>query len=141
VLVASAQPDGSPKMNEVTRMEKLETVYRLRAGICRALGHPVRLAVLDLLTEGEKSNADLLAALGVSKVNLSQHLAVMRNAGLVESRYQGREVVHRLTFEEIKIACRSISEVLVQRLEQDSRLANNLNASRTERFASPTKKG
>ena len=121
-------------------MERLRTEYRLRAGICRALGHPVRLAILDLLTEGERSSADLLAALGVSKVNLSQHLGVMRNAGLVESRHQGREVIHRLAIVEIKIACRAISEVLVQRLEQDTRLVNNLNALRSERFASPTTK-
>jgi len=133
-------PLPSTALKEVRSMERSNTVYRLRAAICRALGHPVRLAILDLLTEGERSNADLLAALGVSKVNLSQHLAVMRNAGLVESRHQGREVTHRLTFEEIKIACRSISEVLVQRLEQDSRLARNLNASRDEHFASATKK-
>lgn len=121
-------------------MDKLRTVYRLRAGVCRALGHPVRLAILDLLTEGEKSNAELLAALDVSKVNLSQHLAVMRSAGLVESRHRGREVLNHLAIDEIKIACQSISEVLVQRLKQDSRPANNWNASRTERFASPTKK-
>lgn len=116
-------------------MENSEKVYRLRAGICRALGHPVRLAILDLLADGEKSNAELLAALGVSKVNLSQHLAIMKNAGLVESRQHGREASHRLAFDEITIACHSISRVLAQKLDQETRLAANLNASRSKSAA------
>jgi len=98
----------------------------MRAAICRALGHPVRLAILDLLAEGEVSNADLLAALGVSKVNLSQHLAVMKAAGLVESRQQGRQVIHRLAFTEIRAACQMIRNVLVQRLKQGSAIAEGL---------------
>jgi len=103
-----------------------KALYLLRASICRALGHPRRLEILDLLSTGERSNAELLASLGISKVNLSQHLAVMRHAGLVESRQQGREVFHRLAFEEIREACRIISEVLTLRLRQSSRLAKGL---------------
>jgi len=123
---------GAPNLRGVRRgnlrsdHEQSESLYRLRASICRALGHPRRLEILELLYSGERSNAELLAALGISKVNLSQHLSVMRNAGLVESRQQGREVFHRLAFEEIREACRMIGELLSLRLERGSRLARDL---------------
>jgi ArsR family transcriptional regulator len=128
---------ASPELQEVELVENLEKVYRLRAGICRALGHPVRLAILDLLVGGEKSNAELLATLGVSKVNLSQHLAVMKNAGLVETRQHGREASHRLAFDEIETACLSISRVLARKLDQETRLAASLNAPRGRSAAKP----
>ena len=110
-----------------------ELLYRLQAEICRALGHPRRLAILDLLAEGEKSTAELLGALGSSKVNLSQHLAVMKHAGLVVSRQQGRQSFHCLAFPEIMDACRMTREVLAMRLQQSTRLARALGVSRSRR--------
>ena len=98
----------------------------MQAELCRVLGHPKRLHILDLLADGEKSNAELLHTLKIGKVNLSQHLAVMRFAGLVESRQEGREAFHRLAFSEIKDACRMTREVLAQRLSQTSQLARSL---------------
>ncbi|HEX9760552.1 MAG TPA: metalloregulator ArsR/SmtB family transcription factor [Candidatus Acidoferrales bacterium] len=114
------------RLEPKSKLTDSSALYEMRAAICRALGHPVRLAILDLLAEGEVSNADLLAALGVSKVNLSQHLAVMKAAGLVESRQQGRQVIHRLAFTEIRAACQMIRNVLVQRLKQGSAIAEGL---------------
>lgn len=106
-----------------------ETLYQLQAEICRVLGHPRRIEILDLLGEGEKSSAELLRALRVSKVNLSQHLAVMKHVGLVETRHQGRRAIHRLAFDQIKVACEVIREVLAVRLNRGTRLAKTLNAN------------
>src|SRR5215472_13952647 len=103
-----------------------ETIYRLQAEICRALGHPRRLAILDLLADGEKSTADLLHALRASKVNLSQHLAVMKHAGLVTVRQEGRNTFYRLTFREITDACHLTRAVLARKLRQTSRWAAEL---------------
>lgn len=109
-----------------TQEEEREAIYTMQAEICRVLGHPRRIQILDLLAEGEKSSAELLHALGVNKVNLSQHLALLKRAGLVETMHQGRETSYRLSFTEIKDACRLIREVLAARLRQGTRLARSL---------------
>lgn len=104
-------------------------LYRLQAEICRVLGHPRRLEILDLLANGERSTAELLRALGLPKANLSQHLALMKRVGLLESRRAGRQVYLRLAFGEIKRACQLIRGVLAARLEQDTRLARSLQSA------------
>lgn len=118
-------------MTNLSRKER-ESIYVLQAEVCRLFGHPKRLRILDLLAEGEKSSGELLRALGISKVNLSQHLAVMRHAGLIESRQQGREAFHKLAFSEIKEACRLTREILAVRLNLNTRLARGLSAASHE---------
>jgi DNA-binding transcriptional ArsR family regulator len=103
-----------------------EILYRLQAEICRALGHPRRLAILDLLAAGEKSSSQMIRSLRASKVNLSQHLAVIRHVGLITARQQGRQTFYRLTYPQITEACHLTRSVLAQRLKQTSKLARNL---------------
>ena len=103
-----------------------EILYRLQAEICRALGHPRRLAILDLLAAGEKSSSQMIQALRASKVNLSQHLAVIRHVGLITARQQGRQTFYRLAYPQITEACHLTRTVLAQRLKQTSRLARDL---------------
>lgn len=122
--------------SRTTRVEEAEAIYRLQAQICRVLGHPRRIQILDLLGDGERSNSDLLRLLGISKVNLSQHLALMRHIGLVESRQQGRETFHRLAILEVEEACRVIRQVVAQRLSQNSRLIRSLRLAGNERAKS-----
>lgn len=103
-----------------------DRLYELQAQLCNVLGHPRRLGILDLLAQGEKSAGHLQRLLGVSKVNISQHLALMKHVGLVESRQQGRQVFYRLAFAEIKNACQIIRDVLAARLNQNTLLARDL---------------
>jgi len=120
-------------MTETIRQNRIsngnEKLYEMQAEICRVLGHARRIQILDLLADGEKSPAQLLAILGVSKVNLSQHLALMKHAGLVESRQEGRHVFYRLAFVEIKGACQIIRQVLAARLKQGTLLAKDLRSA------------
>jgi DNA-binding transcriptional ArsR family regulator len=94
--------------------ERLER-YRAAAEICRALTDPKRLAVLDLLRDGERSTGWLATSLGCSLANASQHLAVLRHAGLVESRRDGTSILYRLAMPEILDACDIVSRVAVAR--------------------------
>ncbi len=118
---------------QTRRTRETDALYGLQAQICRVLGHPRRIQILELLAEGERSNAELLRALGVSKVNLSQHLALMRHVGLLESRQQGRETFHRLAILEVEKACRVIREVVAQQLNQNTRLIRSLKLRQDER--------
>lgn len=72
-------------------------LYQLKAEFFKSLGHPVRIRVLELLSEREHAVAELLPEVGVEAANLSQQLAVLRRAGLVTSRREGSTVYYRLT--------------------------------------------
>ncbi|MCL5287583.1 MAG: metalloregulator ArsR/SmtB family transcription factor [Acidobacteria bacterium] len=123
---ASLAPFPRPPQRAMKLPKEREMLYRMQAAICRVLAHPRRLQILDLLAGGEKSSQELQRELGISKMNLSQHLALMKHAGLVESRTEGRAALHRLAFREIKDACGMIRSVLAARLERGSELARSL---------------
>ena len=66
------------------------------AAIARALADPKRLCVVERLGDGERSVSDLSRDIGCQVPNMSQHLSVLRAAGLVESRREGSTVFYRL---------------------------------------------
>jgi DNA-binding transcriptional ArsR family regulator len=67
--------------------------------VFRAVADPTRRAVLDLLAEGERAVKDLQPAFPISQPALSQHLRVLREAGLVSERRAGRLRIYRLEAE------------------------------------------
>ena len=67
------------------------------AAVGRALADPKRLCVLESLAEGELSVSDLSIRVGCQVPNMSQHLAVLRSAGLVHTRRDGSTVYYRLS--------------------------------------------
>jgi len=87
-------------------------VFERQAAICRAFAHPKRLQLLEMLGGGEQRISSLQKALGISKANLSQHLAVLKAAGVVSARRNGRDVYCALTLPEVRKACHLIREVL-----------------------------
>jgi ArsR family transcriptional regulator len=73
-----------------------EDAYQRTAVIGRALADPKRLCVLESLANGEVSVSDLSSVVGCQVPNMSQHLAVLRAAGLVTTRRDGSTVYYRL---------------------------------------------
>ena len=66
------------------------------AAIARAFADPKRLCVLERLAAGERSVSELSRDVGCQVPNMSQHLAVLRQSGLVRSRREGTTVLYRL---------------------------------------------
>lgn len=64
------------------------------ADVFSAIGHPRRRDLVSVLAEGDKRVSDLVSELGVAQSTVSEHLGVLRSAGLVESRKDGRERVY-----------------------------------------------
>jgi len=83
-----------------------QPVYAAKADLFRALGHPARIRILELLVDGERSVSSLLADLGIEPSTLSQHLAVVKRTGLVASSRKGNAVTYRL-------ADRSVAQFLI----------------------------
>lgn len=90
--------------------------YRLHAEVCRVLTDPKRLMLLDVLREGEHSVGDLASQLGCNLANVSQHLAVLRAAGLVETRRAGTTILYSLAEPELVDACDVIHRIVGRRL-------------------------
>ena len=85
-----------------------DPVLQRIASISRALADPKRLCVLEVLAGGERSVSDLSREASCHVPNMSQHLAVLRAAGLVVSRRDGSTVYYRLTDPRVLEAYRSI---------------------------------
>jgi len=90
--------------------------YRLHAEVCRVLTDPKRLMLLDVLREGEHSVGDLAEKLGCTLANASQHLAVLRSAGLVGTRRSGTTILYNLAEPELVEACDVIHRIVGRRL-------------------------
>lgn len=72
-----------------------------KAQLFRALGHPARVQILELLHEGPQAVRQLLEALNVEPANLSQHLAILRRAAVVTSVREDGSVIYRLTTSDV----------------------------------------
>jgi DNA-binding transcriptional ArsR family regulator len=102
----------------------------LQADLCKALAHPTRLQVLDLLSKRERSVEELARLVGTGQSNLSQHLAALRQQRLVIPRRAGMNVYYGLANPKIADACSTIREVLAELIAQDQRAAALLEVRR-----------
>lgn len=91
------QSDASPPPPDGSATHvRADPVYVLKAQLFRVLGHPVRLRILELLLEGERTVGDLQAALRLDSSGTSQHLAALRQQGVLGSRRAGTSVYYRI---------------------------------------------
>ena len=78
-----------------------EALYAEFAAVGKVLGHPKRLEILDLLAQGPRSVEDVAAAAGLGMSTCSAHLQTLREAGLVETRREGKRVYYSLTGDDV----------------------------------------
>ena len=101
----------------------MDPLHELQAEICRTLSHPARIAMLHLLAEEPREVGRLATAIGISQPNASQHLAVMRQAGLVEAERDGRGAIYHLTDPGVIGACEVMAQVMRRRLARMAELS------------------
>jgi ArsR family transcriptional regulator len=116
-----------------TDRQAMQKVFQMQCEICKALGHPLRLAIVDRLKRGEAAAAALIADLEVSKANLSKHMALLIRGGVVESRREGRQIFYRLQDPEIHQACAIMRSILYRRLKEGQKLASAISRVRAHR--------
>ena len=85
-------PQATDSSDNIPREEP----YALHASFCQALSDPKRLLIVSALRDGERSVGDLCEMLGARQSNVSQHLALMRHLGLVETRRAEGNILYRL---------------------------------------------
>ena len=101
-------------------------IFELQAEICQTLANPKRLQILGLLKRGELSVGEMVKAMGIAKANLSQHLSVMRQKGILVTRRDGTTIYYRLARPKITEACAIMREVLLESLADQERLSKSI---------------
>ena len=101
----------------------MDEITRLQAEVLKVLANPSRLELLHLLAQGPTEVSRLAALIGASQPNVSQHLAILRSAGLVEPDRHGREIRYRLADPDVIRACEVMQGVIRRRLERLAGLA------------------
>ena len=106
----------------------MKDCYRAHAEICKTIAQAKRLEILDTLRGGELSVNDLAERLAVAAANVSQQLAVLRNAGVVLTRQQGTSVFYRVANPKILRAYDLMTEVMEETLAARTRVARRVRA-------------
>ncbi|MDO8674451.1 MAG: metalloregulator ArsR/SmtB family transcription factor, partial [Dehalococcoidia bacterium] len=108
----------------VIRMDRQtrKKLYSLQANLCRILADPVRLEIIDLLADGERTVGELTAELGIRQANVSQHLMTMRERGVLVARRSGLNVIYRLKHPKLTQACAIVREILAEELGENQTL-------------------
>jgi len=117
------------KEKVVSREARADTrIFELQAEICQTLANPKRLQILSLLKKGELSVGEMVDAMNIAKANLSQHLSVMRQKGILVTRREGTMIYYRLARPKITEACTIMREVLMDSLADQESLSRSIRA-------------
>jgi ArsR family transcriptional regulator len=100
----------------------MKEIFRMQAKVCKTMASPVRMEIIYALKDGEKTVTELVEATGLAKSNISQHLAVLKNADMVRARREGVNIYYSITNPKIIEACRLMREVLMEQLSEKQRL-------------------
>ncbi|HUU60168.1 MAG TPA: metalloregulator ArsR/SmtB family transcription factor [Phycisphaerae bacterium] len=105
---------------------KDKRLYRLKAEIVAAAGHPIRLAIIDFLRNGEQCVCDVARHVGEQRSNVSRHLAVLLKAGIVEHRKEGLRMIYSLKTPCILNFLSCVTSVLKEQLEDTTKVLQQL---------------
>jgi DNA-binding transcriptional ArsR family regulator len=93
-----------------------ESFYCLHSEMCKTLANAKRQQIIDCLRDGELAVSSVVACTGFSQANVSQHLAILRSKGIVNSRRDGTHVYYSIANQKIIQAFDLISEAMAESL-------------------------
>ena len=92
-----------------------EEIYELHARVCKAIADGKRLLIINELRDGPRTVGELVAALEIPQANASQHLAILRDRGIVSARRSGSNVYYALTSSKVIEAVDLLYEFMTER--------------------------
>lgn len=96
--------------------------YEKQAEIAKAIGHPLRVAIIDFLRNGEQCVCDIAEHVGSERSNVSRHLSIMVKAGILQYHKDGLKVIYKLRAPCILEFFSCIQGVLRQQVEENEKL-------------------
>ena len=124
---------GARRRARAVAVVRGDPVYRLKAELFRALGHPARIRLLEVLGTGERTVGELQEVLELDSSGVSQHLTVLRRQGLLESRKVGTTVRCRIKDPRALRLLAIARELLMANLENSRDLLSELDAETPHR--------
>ena len=101
-------------------------LFEKQAEIAKAIAHPLRIAIVNFLKDGEQCVCDIAEYVGSERSNVSRHLSVMVNAGLLDYRKDGLKVIYSLKCTCIVDFFSCVSRVLKQQAKENNKLIQAL---------------
>lgn len=101
----------------------MKEVLEMTAEVLRALGHPLRLKIVEFLRAGERCVCEIIPAVGAEQSVVSKHLAVLRQAGILEARKEGLRVIYRIRDPAVLDLCDLAGEIVARRIGELAGLA------------------
>ena len=101
-------------------------VFEMQADVCLALASSKRLQILSLLKDGEMSVTEMIKIMDINKANISQHLAILRQKGILETRRHGRTIYYRILNPKITEACTIMRAVMLEMLKEKVKLSKRM---------------
>lgn len=105
-------------------------VYQQLANIVKAMSNPHRLEILELLAQGQFSVAEIAEETDITGANASQHLQVLKQVQLVETRRDGNHVYYRLAGQSVYKAWKALRDLGIERVAEIERVMNQFRESR-----------
>ncbi|MGZ5477473.1 MAG: ArsR/SmtB family transcription factor, partial [Thermoanaerobaculia bacterium] len=99
----------------------------------RILGEPLRVRIIQELEAGEKTVSQLVEAVGSTQPNVSKHLRLMQEAGIIGRRQEGNLVYCYVSDESVLRLCDAVCTSLGERLSRDAKVAAELNRGMARR--------
>jgi ArsR family transcriptional regulator len=105
-------------------------IAEIKADLFKALAHPGRIRILEVLASGERTVTELASAIGMELSHLSQQLGVLRRAGLVAVRREGTSHFYAVRNDDLLELLAVAKRLLLSNLEETRALISGLRASR-----------
>jgi len=101
-------------------------LFERQAEIAKAVAHPLRVAAIDFLKDGEKCVCEIAEHLGSERSNVSRHLAVMVGAGVLSCRKDGLKVFYKLRTPCVAEFLSCVTRILKQQAKENEKLLASL---------------
>ena len=103
-----------------------KTIYKLHADFCKFMGNPKRIEIMFVLDGCEKCVDEIAKKMGINISNVSQHLAIMKDKGIVETRREGVKIYYKISNPKTLEACIIMRDLMVEQCNKKAELLKKL---------------
>jgi DNA-binding transcriptional ArsR family regulator len=100
----------------------MKDIIKMQSDAYKTFSNPARLQIIQLLCSEEMNASELIKETGVSKANLSQHMGMLIQNGVVKSRKEGVQVFYSLSDQKIEKACSLMQEVVINGIKRKNKM-------------------
>ena len=101
-------------------------IYRLHADFCKFMANPKRIEILFLLGEKELCVEEIAEKMGIKIPNVSQHLSIMREKGVVDTRREGTKIYYKTANPKTLQACLIMRDGMIEQMEKNFKLMKEI---------------